>query len=273
MLHRLAWVVTDDSAARVAESALEEAGDDDALLADVHLSAALFTSMGGEMPRALAHADAAVRHAEAAGALSALAKALNSVAFLRHCGGEGVQRELLLRADELEREATGRARDDTALEVLGMQLYVNGDLAEARELLLSERDRAAARGYLDHESFAFMLLTEVEVRAGRWELADDWARLTLDAAMGSDLWNAEAAGHWSRALVDAHLGRVESARAHAETGRRDDTAVIVDARLDRSGRVPARVRRRRSARPPPLRRAPCRSRSRSRGRGRACVRS
>ena len=144
VLHRLAWVVTDDSAARVAESALEEAGDDDALLADVHLSAALFTSMGGEMPRALAHADAAVRHAEAAGALSALAKALNTVAFLRHCGGEGVQRELLLRADELEREATGRARDDTALEVLGMQLYVNGDLAEARELLLAERDRAAA---------------------------------------------------------------------------------------------------------------------------------
>ena len=70
-----------------------------------------------------------------------------------------------------------------------------------------------------------MLLTEVEVRAGRWALADDWARRTLDAAMGSDLWNAEAAGHWARALVDAHLGRVESARAHAETGRRQADAL------------------------------------------------
>ncbi len=102
-----------------------------------------------------------------------------------------------MRADALEREGGGRSRDDTPLEVLGMQLYVNGDLAEARELLLAERERAHARGYLDHESFAFMLLTEVEVRAGRWELADDWARRTLDAALGSDLWNAEAAGNWA----------------------------------------------------------------------------
>ena len=76
VLHRLAWVVTDDSAARVAESALEEAGDDDALLADVHLSAAEFTSMGGEMPRALEHAGGAVRHAEAAGDRPTLARAL-----------------------------------------------------------------------------------------------------------------------------------------------------------------------------------------------------
>ncbi len=37
--------------------------------------------------------------------------------------------------------------------------------------------------------------------------------------MGTNIWNAEAAGHWIQALVDAHLGRVESARAHAETGR------------------------------------------------------
>ncbi len=55
VLHKLAWVVADDSAASLSERALEEAGDDDALLADVHLSAALFISMRGEMPRALEH--------------------------------------------------------------------------------------------------------------------------------------------------------------------------------------------------------------------------
>jgi len=225
VLHKLAWVVADDSAASLSERALEEAGDDDALLADVHLSAALFISMRGEMPRALEHSQAAVRHAEAAGDLSTLAKALSDLAFYRHCSGEGVQREALMRADALEREGGGRSRDDTPLQVLGMQLYVNGDLAEARELLLAERERAHARGYLDHESFGFMLLTEVEVRAGRWELADDWARRTLDAALGSDLWNAEAAGNWARALVDAHLGRVDSARAHAERGRQKATSV------------------------------------------------
>ena len=101
-----------------------------------------------------------------------------------------------------------------------MQLYVNGDLAEARQMLTSELERGQARGYLDHESFALLLLTELEVRAGRWQLADDYAWRTLELTLGSDIWNNEPAGHWGRALVDAHLGRVEPARTHAEAGRR-----------------------------------------------------
>ena len=107
--------------------------------------------------------------------------------------------------------------------MLGLQLYVNGDLAESRELLMAERERANARGYLEHESFALMLLTELEVRAGRWQFAEGFARQTLEFTLGTDLWNAEAAGHCTYALVDAHLGRVESARGHAETGRRQAT--------------------------------------------------
>jgi DNA-binding CsgD family transcriptional regulator len=65
-----------------------------------------------------------------------------------------------------------------------------------------------------------MLLAEVEVRAGRWQLADGYARQALQMTLGTEIWNNEAAGHWIQALVDAHLGRVEPAREHAETGRR-----------------------------------------------------
>jgi DNA-binding CsgD family transcriptional regulator len=219
-LHKLAYLVTDDSALALTERALSDAGDDDALVTEIERSGALFASMGGELPTALRHAEAAVRHAEASGRAYLLAQALSTIAFLRHFAGGGVQRELLLRADALEREGGGHAGDDTPLEVLGMQLYVDGDLAESRRLLTSELERSQARGYLDHESFAAMLLAEVEVRAGRWQLADDYARQALELTLGTEIWNNEAAGHWIQGLVDAHLGRVESAREHAEMGRR-----------------------------------------------------
>ena len=179
----------------------------------------MFAVMGGGMATALGHGEAAIRRAESSGQPFLLSQALSTTAFLRHLTGGGLQRELLLRAAALEREEGGHPGDDTPLEGLGMQLYVVGELAEARELLIGERDRAHARGYLDHESFALLLLAELEVRAGRWQLAEQYARETLELSLGSDMWNAEAAGHWTCALVDAHFGRVESARAEAETGR------------------------------------------------------
>jgi DNA-binding CsgD family transcriptional regulator len=219
VLHKLAYLVTDDSALRITETALTEAGDDDALVADIELSASLFAAMGGELTTGLRLAEAAVGHAESSGQPFLISQALSNIAFIRQNAGGGVQRELLLRADALERESGNHGRDDTPLEVLGLQLYIDGDLAESRRLLTAELKRSRARGYLDHEGFALMLLAEVEVRAGRWQLADDHARQTLQLTLGTDIWNAEAAGHWIQALVDAHLGRVESARAHAETGR------------------------------------------------------
>jgi DNA-binding CsgD family transcriptional regulator len=219
VLHKLAFLVTDDSALRLAETALTEAGDDTVRLADIEHSASLFAAMGGKLPVALRYAEAAVRHAESCGDLFLLSQALSNIAYIRQHAGEGVQRELLLRADALERDAGSHGRDDTALEILGLQLYIDGDLAEARRLLTSELKRGHERGYLDHVSFALMLLAELEVRAGRWQLADEHARQALELTLGTDIWNAEAAGHWIQALVDAHLGRVESARAHAETGR------------------------------------------------------
>ena len=219
-LHKLAYLVTDDSALSLAEEASAELHEEDAaLLAEIAISASMFAVMGGGMPTALGHAEDAIRRAESSGQPFLLSQALSTTAFLRHLVGGGVQREMLLRAAALEREEGGHPGDDTPLEVLGMQLYVVGELAEARELLIGERDRAHARGYLDHESFALMLLAELEVRAGRWQLAEQYARETLELSLGSDMWNAEAAGHWTCALVDAHFGRVDSARAEAETGR------------------------------------------------------
>ena len=183
-LHKLAYLVTDDSALQLVDSALGEAGEDDAMRADIEHSAAIFAMMGGDLPTGLRHAEAAVGHAESSGQPFLISQALSNIAFLRHNAGGGVQRELLLRADALEREGGGHGRDDTPLEVLGMQLYVDGDLAESRRVLTSELERSRARGYLDHESFALLLLAELEVRAGRWQLADGYARQALELIAG-----------------------------------------------------------------------------------------
>ena len=76
------------------------------------------------------------------------------------------------------------------------------------------------RGYLDHESFALLLLAELEVRAGHFRLAETYAQGELELTLGTGLWNAEPSGHWTAAFVAAHLGRVDAAREHAEAGLR-----------------------------------------------------
>ena len=70
-----------------------------------------------------------------------------------------------------------------------------------------------------------MLLTVLEIRAGHWQLAESYAHRGLELVAGTGLWNNEAAGHCGYALVEAHLGRVESARVHAETGKRQAAAL------------------------------------------------
>ena len=107
-LHKLAYLVEDAGALAMAEAALDEAGDDDELCADIELSAALFAEMGGKPARSRQLVESAAARAEAAGLTFLLSQALSALAFRRHTAGEGVQRELLVRADALERAAPGR---------------------------------------------------------------------------------------------------------------------------------------------------------------------
>ena len=223
-LHRLGYLTGDASGPQLVARALAEAGDDDRLLADLHHSMSALVIMQGDVERALRHGEAAVAHAERCGEPLLLAEVLSNLAFARWVGGEGVQRALLLRADRLERGNEDRRRDVTALEVLAMQLRVAGALDAARELLLAELKQAEQRGRTDHETLALRELAELEIRAGRWALAEDYARRTAEACAGFAFWNADAEAHFVTALIDAHRGRVESARREAEAGVADSAA-------------------------------------------------
>ena len=223
-LHRLAYVTGDASGPELVERALAEAGNDDHLLADLHHSMSALVIMHGDMEAALRHGEAAVRHAERCGEPLLISEVLSNLAFARWVGGEGVQRELLLRADRLERGVQDRRRDVTALEVLGMQLRVAGALDGARELLVAELERAQRQGRTDHETLALRELAELEIRAGRWALAEDYAQRTAEGCAGFAFWNSDAEGHFAMALIDTHRGRVESARRRAEAGIAESAA-------------------------------------------------
>ena len=66
-------------------------------------------------------------------------------------------------------------------------------------------------------SWSSYLLTELELRAGRWALADQHAQAAA-AADASRCANLQTSTLLARALVDAHLGRVEHARDAATAG-------------------------------------------------------
>jgi hypothetical protein len=72
-------------------------------------------------------------------------------------------------------------------------------------------------GRIDLRSEALLLLNELEIWIGNWPLADQYASECLELARQVDTSNGEPAAR-ARALVDAHLGRVEAARVAAERG-------------------------------------------------------
>jgi DNA-binding CsgD family transcriptional regulator len=197
------------------ECAIAEAGDDDRLLAEIHLTMANNELLSAEPDLAAVHAEAAAKHARQARDPYLQARALTEIAGQRCWRGEGVQRDTLLEADRLARQGGGRSVEYTPLSMLGLQLYWVGELAEGRWVLEAELDRARHEGNVEHEGFARAMLVELEVRAGRLSVADAHAQTCLDLGLGTEISNGETGSRALRARVDAHLGRVESARDHA----------------------------------------------------------
>jgi class 3 adenylate cyclase/DNA-binding CsgD family transcriptional regulator len=214
-LCRLAYVVTDGTNVALGKQALAEAGDDDRLLAEIHATLANAVMSQGDFAIVDRHGEAAVEHARRAGDAFLEARATTEMAFARFGRGEGVQRDALVRAARLERRGTGRWTETTALLVLGIQLYQTGQLEVGHKVLRAELARAVRRGAFDQQTFCHLVLADAALRAGRVGVAETHARQALDLALGMELGNGEAGSRWASAKVDAHVGRVESAREHA----------------------------------------------------------
>jgi DNA-binding CsgD family transcriptional regulator len=205
--------------------ALVEAGDDPRLSSSILEHLAWVGIYRGDLGYAAEHAKAALERAERMDDLSIRGDVVATsgmVEFLQGRPADDSMSEALRWQEQAMTEASASeaAAYTPASANYGLQLLWAGRLDEARELLQRELALFEARGrYLVRDEF-LCYLAEVECRAGNWEVASRYAEEAYEIDVESGrIWGR---GHtlFPKALVEAHMGNVEAARADAEEGLR-----------------------------------------------------
>ncbi len=201
--------------ARWCDSALAEAGDDHRRAAEILAYLSWVRLLEGRVRDALAHARAALAHAEHAGDDKLLARAIARVAMAETWTLE-VTPGLLERGVAIERGLGDRLEFHESPTVThARRLMCLSDFDAARPLLADAENRAKASG--DEGTRAHLLFHRFQVEwfAGCWGQADALATAALELADQLRDEQYRAIALYARALLDAHLGRVEAARAGA----------------------------------------------------------
>jgi DNA-binding CsgD family transcriptional regulator len=222
-LLRLAWLSHHQGDRRVAaglySAALEEAGDDPRLRAELHQGLAwCLYLMREDMRSAARHARTAVelweRLADPVLLADALAVQAQSEFFM---SGE-------LPSAPMER-ALEVAAGVHAVRVLHQPLQhsavllMSADaLSEARARLEEVRERALAQGDESALPWTLMRLSHVDLLAGSWPRALELADSAYELALQAGLLPLQADLLCTRALVHAHLGNEVEARSAAAEG-------------------------------------------------------
>jgi DNA-binding CsgD family transcriptional regulator len=170
----------------------------------------------GNFAGAIADAQAAAKHATAAGSPAELAVALGREAHARAFAGEPTPHELLERAVGMERSLDERIPvGESPTRIRGVCALWDDDLETAWSLLASVDRHAQARSE-SWRAIVLHTLAEVELRRGRTAEA---LRAVEEATEIADYWgvvHAEAAVLSTAALVKGTVGDVEEARRAAE---------------------------------------------------------
>ena len=205
---------------QLAESALDDARGDDARVAKIECYIGEILLVQGSSELALEHARAALEPAERAADRTILSTALSTVAWFETLSAVEPTPQLLERALVLEDEAgqTGVYDNSSPSFALGMRLMFSGRLDEARARMDVLLDRAVSHGDEAEVAAALLHQAELEFRAGNWSLAAGKAAEGYERAEQIGREQDMSALLYARALVDAHLGRVEQARDAAERG-------------------------------------------------------
>ena len=199
------------------EQALDEASGDDGLEATIHLRLSGMQRWGAGVERGAEHADLALRAAKRSGDLSLLAEALVEQACWQLRAGNGFPRDQADEALRLERTLPDWPRDFGAADNIAMELMWIVDLDPARTLLLELRDAHRRRDETPQEAYILWILGMVEWRAGNWDEAEAYLgeRMQLMTQLGEE---PDPTAGIPDAVLAAHRGRVEDARARAEEG-------------------------------------------------------
>ena len=199
--------------------AVAEAPDDPALCAHAEQELAFARVVAGDLPGALHWAKVSLRSAERAADPRLMAHSLARVAIFEFLQGNGVRHDLLDNVEALGaatgEEPPGRLPLHGPSQVKGLILKWCDRLDEARTVLAGEYRNMLDRG--DEASLPFLLFhfSELECWAGNWDTAEEYSLEGCRVAEESGQQAIRPATLYSLALVRAHRGHIDQARALA----------------------------------------------------------
>lgn len=222
-MRRLAAVLgeTDgvEVATRLYREALGEAGESPELLSEIEWGLAWNTCRLGSAPRAYEYAQAGyerLAHVAQPGPKMAALAALAEFEF--HLGMHSCW-ERAREAVELEERHADAVRPDFQPSMVLAWLHMrSGDLDRARPLLVRAHERTVEQGDEDARAKALNFLAQLECLAGNLRLAGRYADEGHELALQTGQRILLATLLYCKALVDTHLGRVDSARTVAQEG-------------------------------------------------------
>lgn len=211
VLGRLGFIFADVGALA---RALEETEDDVKHLSVLHTDlSSVELVRHGDFAASVANAQTAVELAEASGDAATLAKALAAFAACEVHTSPRLALALIDRAVELERSLRDPLPiSDRPATKRGLVLLAIDSLDEARDELEEAYQQGLALGHV-YRSAVLTRLAELECRAGNWQRALAHAVEAEEIGRQWGLPGMEAFTLCGRALVEAHLGNVEHARA------------------------------------------------------------
>ena len=223
--HEDSWATAEE----VLSQALAEAGDNPSLCCEIEQGLAFARHVRGDIPAAAGRARAALELAEQTEDPRLVSESLVLVSLYEFFLGHGIRRDLMERAATLE-EATAAARPGRPAPLLSRRLVWASMLKwadqfqAARSVYEELHRRMLERG--DEASLAFLLsnLSELECWAGNWELAARYAAEGERLAALTGQGTMVSANLYAKALVEAHRGLADSARAAAEEALAHATA-------------------------------------------------
>jgi ATP/maltotriose-dependent transcriptional regulator MalT len=215
--HEDSWATAEE----LLVQALAEAGDDPVLRCEIEQGLSFARQVRGDIPAAAARARAALDLAEQAADPRLLSESLVLVSLWEFFLGHGIQGDLMERAVELE-ESAGAVRPARPAPlwsrglVWASMLKWADQFAAARSGFEELHRRMLERG--DEGSLAFLLsnMSELECWAGDWDLAARYAAEGARLATLTEQGAMVSANLYAKALVEAHRGLVDSARAAGE---------------------------------------------------------
>jgi len=206
----------DQVAVAVLEEALTEASPDRILQARIHIS--LARTMGGDLPYCARHADAGLALALQAGDRALVKQALAEKLYNDFMLGGDLALEPGDIAGERESERGPSAVEERPVTILGLCLVRADRFDEGRSLLQRALQDAQEEGDESSQPVLLAYLADLECWAGNWQAAERYAEQSWDVGQQVDHRAWRAVSCYARALMDAHLGRIDAARAQAADG-------------------------------------------------------